>query len=453
MKDRVYSSRALQYSYRSWLDLQTSLALRRRQPYQAAHGLLRMWRHLGDDVIGAARTTRLKQIIQENCYRDGVLLSAGENRLRLEYLRSSEAREFRKHYAGIPLAHRVRLRCPNDDDPERQGDLVILKRYDPTTGERGVILLMYSEAILAAAAVFDLAALSTRYMFVLEPSSWGYHDARFLLYLGSDLDVVVQSPRAADFDFIADLQTNLVPSRVGAGEWVDPAVFQPRAQGRPKYDAVMVAAWDPLKRHEVFFRAAARLKENGRRLRFALIGYDMGWTRAPIERLLQHYRLTDDADLFEMIPHDEVARILADSAVSVLLSYREGANRGIYESMFCNTPIIVYRHQCGVNLDHVNSRTGLLVDDSELAESICYVLDHPNEFDPRAWAIENAGYENATTKINEVLKVLAARRNVPWTYGMVPKKSAPNLRYAQPGLYKEFESEYERLSDFLLPAD
>ena len=38
--------------------------------------------------------------------------------------------------------------------------------------------------------------------------------------------------------------------------------------------------------------------------------------------------------------------------------------------MFCGTPIIVYRNQCGVNLDHVNQRTGLLADDNELADAI-----------------------------------------------------------------------------------
>jgi glycosyltransferase involved in cell wall biosynthesis len=215
----------------------------------------------------------------------------------------------------------------------------------------------------------------------------------------------------------------------------------------------MVAAWDPLKKHEIFFRAAAELKQGGRRLRFALIGYPMGWTRESIEQLLREYRLEADADVFEMIPHEQVARIVAGSNVSLLLSRREGANRAIYESMFCGTPIIVYRNQCGVNLDHVNARTGLLADDHELGDAICHVLDHPAEFDPRAWALQNVGYENATSLINEVLRKMAERRGLPWTKGMLAKKSAPNLRYAEAGRYQDFESEYESLAEFLLPLD
>lgn len=457
LKERVYSSQALQFPYRSWMDLQSRVALLRQQPYEASRRMLHMWRHLGTSGIGEKRVARLRQIIRENCYDDGGgrLLPAAENRLRLDFVRSARARELRKLYGAFPPEHRVRLRFPNDDDPERQGDLIVLKSYDETTGERGVLMLMYSEAVLAMVAMYDLAALAARYMFVLEPSSWGYQDVRFLFYLGSDLDVLIQSPRRADFEFVESLQTNLVPVAVGAGEWVDPSVFQPRApETEAEYDVVMVSAWDPLKRHELFFRTAAQRKQNGQRaLRFALIGYQMGWTRAPVERLLRQYGLERDCDVYEMIPHAEVARIVAASRVSLLLSHREGANRGIYESMFCDTPIIVYRHQCGVNLDHVNARTGLLADDDELGHAISYVLEHREEFDPRQWALENAGYRNATQTINAALRQMSERRGLAWTKDIVAKKSAPELRYADAGRYREFAAEYESLQQYLLPLD
>jgi glycosyltransferase involved in cell wall biosynthesis len=457
LKERAYTSPALKYPYRSWADIQSQVALFRNQPYAAASRILRAWRHLGTEGVGTKRVAWLMQIVRENCFRQGTdeLLPASENRLRLEFVRSPKARELRQQYGSFPLEHRLRLRFPNDDDAERQGDLIILKPYNEATGERGVIMLMYSEAILATAAIYDLGSLASRYMFVIEPSWWGYQDARFLLYLGSDLDVLVQSPRRADFEFVADLETNLVPVRVGAGEWGDPSVFLPRAVGQEAtYDAVMVAAWDPLKRHEVFFRAAVRFKhEQGRPLRMALVGYNLGWNREVIERLLGQYDLERDCAIFENIPHAEVARIVADSKVSLLLSHREGANRAIYESMFCGTPIIVYRHQCGVNLDHVNAATGLLADEDELAEAIKRVLEHPEDFDPRAWAMENAGYANANKKINRALSEMADERGLPWTKNIAAKKSAPNLRYAEAGRYKQFESEYESLRAYLLPLD
>ena len=455
LKERFYESRVLQDTYASWMDLQSKAALFRGQPYEATSRLLHIWKQMGTDRFGAERKARLIELVRENCYRGDDLLPAADNRLRLEFIRSPQAREVRRLYGSFAPEHRVRLRFPNDDDRERQGDLIVVKPYDPATGERGVLLVKYSEAILAMAAVYDLGALASRYLLVLEPSWWGYQDARFFLYLGSDLDVLIQSPRQEDFDFVAGLQTNLVPLRVGAGEWGDSGVFHPRPAGKDAtYDVVMVAAWDPFKRHEVFFRAAAGLKqERGRALRIALIGYNMGWNREPIERLLRQYDLESDCTLREDIPHEEVARVVADSKMSLLLSQREGANKAIYESMFCGTPVIVYRHQCGVNLDHVNARTGMLAADDELADAINYVLDHAEDFDPRSWALENAGYTNATRKINAALSDLACRRGLSWNRDIVAKKNAPNLRYAEIGRYKEFEEEYKRLGDFLLPLE
>jgi glycosyltransferase involved in cell wall biosynthesis len=455
LKERVYSSRALQYPYRSWMDMRSQLALLRKQPYQATRRMLHMWRHLGTEGVGAGRVSKLMQLIRENCYCDGQLLPAAENGLRLEFINSPQAVADRKLYGGFALEHRVRLRFPNDDDPERQGDLIILKPYNPTTGERGVVLVMYGEGMAAFAAVYDLAALASRYTIVLETSGWGYQDARFFLYLGSDLDVVVQSPRLEDFEFIQGLDSNLVPVRVGSGEWVDPSTFRPRPQDKAaSFDVVMVAAWDPLKRHELLFQAVAQLKrERGRPLRMALIGYALGWTRSPVEDLLQRYELQNDCEVFENIPHAEVARIVSESKVSLLLSRQEGSNRSVYESMFCGTPVIVFRHHRGINLDHVNERTGLLADDDELATAISRIVDHPEEFDPRGWALENIGYENATKGVNAALTESARKRGQAWTKEIVGKRNAPNLRYTKPGLYKSFDDEYQSLAQFLLPLD
>jgi glycosyltransferase involved in cell wall biosynthesis len=456
LKERVYDSYALQQLYASWSDIQARKALSRGESYEAARLMLHTWRHLGADGVGKKRVARLRRVVEESCYSEGQLLPAAENKLRLDFIRSANGRELRKLYGSFPLEHRVRLRFPRPDpDPERQGDLIVLKPFDPVTNERGVLMVMYGEGIRAMAAVYDLARLAERYTLVLETSGWGYQEISFFLYLGADLDVLVQSPRIEDYEFIESLKSNLIPVRTGSGEWVDPMIFQPREKGsEAEFDLAMVAAWDPLKRHELLFRAVARIKrERGMKLKLALIGYAMGWPRSRIEKLLHRYGLEDDCTIFERIPHAEVARIVAASKLSLLLSRQEGSNRSVYESMFCNTPVIVYRHHRGINLEHINSRTGLLADDDELADAIATIIEHAEEFDPRAWALAHIGYENATRIVNDGLRDLAAARSLPWTQDIVAKKNAPNLRYAEPGLYKKFEDEYERLQDYLLPLD
>jgi glycosyltransferase involved in cell wall biosynthesis len=457
VKERVYGSPALQRLYAAWAGARARRALGRGRPYEAAEALMRAWRHLGDDGLGARRVGRVRALVREHCYDDeGRLRPAAENGLRSDYVRTEKAREIRRRYGSFAEEHRLRLRLPREDgDPERQGDLVVLKPYDEATGERGVLMVMYGEGIKAFAAVYDVGALASRYTLVLETSGWGYQEAHFLLYLGSDLDVLVQSPRREDFEFVEGLGANLVPVRVGSGEWVDPATFRPREAGREaSFDAVMVAAWDPLKRHDLLLRAAARLKrERGLRLRIALVGYPLGWPRSRVEELARRHGLEADCAFFEKIPHAEVARLVAESKVSLLLSRQEGSNRSVYESMFCGTPVIVYRHHRGINLDHVNPRTGLLADDAELADALAAAVARPEAFDPRGWALENVGYENATRAVGAALREMARAKGLPWTRDIAAKKNAPNLRYAEPGLYREFESEYEGLREFLLPLD
>jgi glycosyltransferase involved in cell wall biosynthesis len=343
------------------------------------------------------------------------------------------------------------MRYPRpDDDPERQGDLIILKRHDPATGEKGVILVSFTESVQRFAALFDLDAIASRYVLVFEPSWWGYQDHTFMMYLSSDLDVVIESPSRSDFDFIDGLGSNLVASRVGAGDWIDPDVFRPEESVRREYDLVMVSSWNPLKRHAELFQTLAGMRRGrGRSLRVALVGYPDGWTREDVERLARRHSVLDCITFFESIPHAEVARVVSRSRAYVLLSRREGANRALYEAIFCDTPVIVYRHHRGVNTDHVTGEVGVLFEDGRLEEAIAQLLDADSAPRPRAWGLEHTGFHNATRLLNESLRALAARRGSPWTTDIVEKKMAPALYYGRPGTYREFAEEYDRLATFL----
>ena len=407
---------------------------------------------MAPDVFGEERVALARGWIEDVSVAEGRLAPSAGNLLRAEYANTDEGRETRRQFASYPPEDRVRLRLPRlARDPERPGDLLVLKAFDPATGEKGVIAVHYNVAILALPAVFDLPAMAREYAFLLEPSTWGYQDSRFLLWLGSDLDVVVEAQCEPDFAFVRDLWSNLTPVRLGAGDWVDPETFHPKPGPARTYDVVMVSAWDRLKRHDLLFRTLRRIRdEDGRRLKAALVGYPLGWTRRPVERRMRRRGVEADCTVFERVPHSEVARIVADSRVSVLLSKREGANRAIYESMFCGTPVVVHRHHRGVNLDQVVPEVGCLADDDELPDAIRTVVDGRRPFDPRGWALAHTGYENATRAAEDVLRGLSERRGLPWTRGLARKKG---VRYAVPGAYAGFAAEYERLKRFLLPAE
>jgi hypothetical protein len=391
----------------------------------------------------------------EACYDSGNLAPVRCNMFLAEFARSREAIAVRQEFARYPQADRVRLRYPRpNSDAERQGDLIVLKHFNELSGERGVLLVTYTEAIRRFAAVFDLSAIASRYSVVLEPSSWGYQDPTFLFYLGADLDVVVQCPWRRDYEFISALRSNLVATRIGAGDWVDPALFRPSPDGVREYDLVLVSSWHPVKRHEELFRTMRALRDqHGRNLRVALVGYPALWSRKHIETLADRHGVRENCDILEGIPSEEVARVVGASRAYALLSKREGANRALYEALFCNTPGLVYRHHKGVNTDHILKETGVLFDDHTLPQAIMELLDEPHRFSPREWALRHTGFSNSTHELNDLLRGLAIERGLPWTTPIVAKKNAPNLRYADVGVYRQFDSEYQRLADCLRSVD
>lgn len=451
LKDLLHESKALPWLYSRLMMARGSWETLLGQKLKATSFLLKGWRAAGPEGFGVMGVRRVRRLVEEACYCDGKLMPLSSNKFLAEFVRSSYADGIRSEFARYPLSNRVRNRFPRSGhDEERQGDLILLKRHNTTTGEKGVILAKYNYGISRLAAMFDLSQLAARYTFVLEPSWWGYQDPTFLLFLGSDLDVLVQSPWRKDWDFIEGLGSNLSGIRLGAGDWIDPSAFRPLDRPTRTYDLVMVSAWSRVKRHDELFRALAELKHKGLPLKAALIGYPWEWTRTHIEDLMQRHGVSDCCTVFEKIPQAEVGQIVADSRAYVLLSRREGANKALYEALFCNTPVIVYRHHRGVNTDHVTDEVGVLFERNRLAEAIRRILDGPQTFRPRAWALRNTGYSNSSRILNERLRERSLQRGLPWTTDIDEKKNAPNLRYAQAGLYRKYEEEYAGLAPYLL---
>ena len=124
-------------------------------------------------------------------------------------------------------------------------------------------------------------------------------------------------------------------------------------------------------------------------------------------------------------PHAEVARLVARSRVSVLLSRQEGSNRAVYESLFTGTPVVVYAQHKGINLEHVNAKTGILAEDDAIADALLEVIDHPERFDPRSFAMANIGFPNATRGISTALRDLARVKGQPWARATLSPSETP----------------------------
>ena len=245
-----------------------------------------------------------------------------------------------------------------------------------------------------------------------------------------------------------DVETGLMPVRFGAGDWIDPQFFTPN-DGEKAFDLVMVSSWNPFKRHVDLLRAMAQLRDlHDLRVRAALIGYPNGWGADQIRSLVAKYRLADQCEVFDSVPQTEVARIVSRSRLYILLSRREGANKAMYEAMFCDTPVLVDAAHLGINHEHILPETGAAFRRGRLPEAIRDTLSIQS-FAPRAWALKHTGFKRATAALDEFLRAKAERLRQPWTRGIVEKKNEPNLRYASMDDQRALDHEYGVLAAFL----
>jgi glycosyltransferase involved in cell wall biosynthesis len=418
--------------------------------WKAASLNLRILRHQERPEKAKRYRSMFDQLVSRACYRNGALEPLRSNQFLHHFLTTAVAQNTVDYYSALPTADCVRMRVSKKaDDPTRQGNLIVLKRADVETGEKGVLLIKYNPAIMSFPALFDLPKVAMFYRLVLEPSWWGYQHQRFLPYLGSDLDVVVMAQYGPDFDFIHSLKSNLRPLRIGPADWVDPKDFLPKTDSERRFDIVHLAAWSPFKRHWLLFEAVSKIKrEHGIELRVALIGYPWDWTAMEVEKLAKKYGILDQVSIFERIPHAEVASILADSRLSVCLSHVEGSPKALQESLFAGTPVVVYKHNKGIDLQRFDERVGFLVDDHEVKDAILRVIQDGCSFDPVGWAVENTGFAASTERVNNALKEIAESQGEVWSHNIVPKRNAPHLRYAHEHDRQSLVSEYERLVAF-----
>ena len=296
--------------------------------------------------------------------------------------------------------------------------------------EKGVLLITFTTSFTYFHFHLDLELLQQWFTVVLEPSWAGYCIGEILFWAGPDRPpVVVQSTEKTDFEFLAQLRTNLVPVDFGASNWVDHEVFRKLDGCEKIYDAVYVANYKPIKRHHVLFRAIAELRDPGYRL--ALVCTPWGGTKQTVYDLMDHYGVRQNVVVFEGLPAQKVNEVLNASKVSVLLSLKEGSNRSLFEAFFADVPGILLKDNVGVNKSYLNAQTGRIIEEHELAATLTFFREHWSEYQPREWALANISAPVTTRALEDVLGRLARERGEPWTRGLHVKVNRPEVEYLE----------------------
>lgn len=319
-------------------------------------------------------------------------------------------------------------------------DLMVLKRA--TTDEKGVILLKYARTFDAVVAMFDMARLRDRYLFVLEPCWAGYCDPSLLMFIAAGHPTFILCFTEEDHAFISSIGYPLIPVRLGPADWTDADRFNPVVVPAKFYDLVMVASWAVGKRHKQLFRALAEITTQ--QIRVLLIGFPWyGRNAEDIKREAAIVGPNVQIDILDSVPQGELAGYLSQCKIFVFLSRKEGDNKSLVEALFVGLPAIVYARTIGGARNRINEHTGILAEDDELKEKILYMLDHYHEFNPRVWVLANTGSANAIRILNEAIRSTVLASGGCYTEGLVEKTNSPNLTYKDPGVRERFKDDYE----------
>jgi glycosyltransferase involved in cell wall biosynthesis len=354
---------------------------------------------------------------------------------------------YREHIDGMTTTPRTEKFF--EDPTKLLGPLaMVLKSH--RSGEKGVLLLLYSHTFPLFAHLFDLQAIAERYYVVLEPDWSGFCDPNTLSYSQYHFPVFVQASEPRDIELITGLRSNLIAVPTSNNWWVDHRLFRPLAGAAKNMDVVMIAGWGEYKRHHMFFRALARLRRAGHTIRVLLLGYPVGFTREDILCQASYYGVADQLEVHEWVPYDRMNELLNRAKVHVLWSRKEGAPRAIIEGMFSGLPCILREgFNYGYPYHHINEQTGCFAGERDLPDKLLWMIERAPTFTPRQWVAEHMSAQRATEILSEVIGSTAAARGELWRGGLAVKvNKLHGMEYWDPRDQHRFADDY----DFLLSA-
>lgn len=343
--------------------------------------------------------------------------------------RTSRSKRMRRLVESYVVANLDGIRSqpgPLEQDVRRLlGNRLLVLKAPAPGGEKGVLFVMFTEVIRLLLYRMNLPKLMEDYTLVFEPSWSGYCYPEFLQFTRYAENIFVLAAEEDDYAFLKRLGSNLIPVGLGPCDWVDPRVAETYLSNAKDFDIVMNSNWAAWKRHYVLFRMLAKAKQ---RYTVALIGVRWaGATIADIERLAKFYGVRRQITIHERLPYEKVMDVTCRSRVSILLSLKEGSNRAMAESMFCNVPVIVLSNHIGGIRKNVVPETGLLSDEDRVEDAVNRMLS--GRLSPRDWALEHISCFKSSERLNAVLREHALSQGRPWTQDIAGRSSSPESKY------------------------
>lgn len=160
-----------------------------------------------------------------------------------------------------------------------------------------------------------------------------------------------------------------------------------------------VARLSPVKGHEYFFKALARIKNN---YDFQVVIVGEGPEKNSLQDLVSHLKLDDNVKFLGAM--EDTIPVLKAMDIFVLPSLQEGLSLSILEAQACGLPVVA-TNVGGISEIVENERTGILTqprDDESLGEAIQRFLDDPDAARRMGW--EGRVLVNKQFSLEEMVK-------------------------------------------------
>lgn len=332
--------------------------------------------------------------------------------------------------------HELELLLPSTEDIDIKlisRRILVLKLpefYNDKIVEKGAIVVKFSESFSFIFKRLDVVSFSEYFNIILEPSSVGYSLPEILVWCKlTPNKVFIMAPYSDDYDFILGLESNLVPLRLGPSDWVNTNVFFKVHNEPKKYDAVYIANFNPIKRVERFIKAVSRIQKERPSFHAALVLASHGDKKNEIKNFIKYFENKVNIDYLPPISQSQLNILFNRSKVNMLISLREGSNKGLAEGLFSGTPALLIEENAGGNHVHMNSFTGRVVKDSELESAMIWLADNYDKLSPDSWVLDNMSPQISAAKLSDVLKKHELKQGRNWERNLVPKVNSPELSY------------------------
>lgn len=320
------------------------------------------------------------------------------------------------------------------------GRMLVLKAPRLINGEvveKGAIIFKFTETFAPIYKQLDVTRLARHYTIVLEPSWVGYSLSEILVWLRlAPEKVVVMAPYKPDYELLESLGSNLVPISIGPADWVNPSFFHAIPGIEKKYDAIYVANYNPKKRVDRFLRAVVRVSQRYPDFRAAVLCVRFGKSARTeaLQDVMIWAKSKANLDVLAGVKQPQLNELFNQAKVNVLLSLREGMNKGLAEGLLAGTPaLLISESACG-NHRHINKATGRLVQDKQLEKALVWFVQHHESLTPSEWAVNNISPSASTARLSETLRKIECAAGRQWTVDLAIKANQPEMQYLERGL-------------------